>query len=153
MAINNFRNRQETFCKTKDEFILCASTAAHCDKENVRIIKCVISEEEAKAKLNAYLQKENTPITNSIKSVNPKVIHKEYYPVIGTYFFVSEVEYDYDYSVRGMQVAGFPKKRGCSIEEFICVETLQNATHYALSLVAGKHLKATLPDPIFSDEF
>ena len=144
MAIKKYLDRKQSLTESREDYVRIAAIMASCDKENIRIIKSKISEDEAEAKLKAFLETSditvkrgiNAKLLNAIKGAGKPILHKEYYSVIASYFHISEVEYDYSYVLNGNTCNITPKRKGANIDFSVFVETLDG--RYYQTLVGEK---------------
>lgn len=140
MAIEKYSKRDDAMSNKMEDYVRIAHIMAECDAENVRVIKSKISEDEAKAKLEAFLNTKDISVSRGLpaklidairKAGEPK-IRKEYFSVIASYFNLSSVEFSYSYMYNGNLINMSPRRYNIDMDFSVFVETLDGRYHQTI---------------------
>lgn len=157
MAFEKISKRSDDLVDNKAEYARVAAIMADCTPEDVLVVGCKLTEEDAKAKLQSFLDTSNISVSRginakllkAIKAATP-VMRKEYYGVIMSYFNVSKVEYGYSYRLNGNLINMNPKVVNCSNMNFtVSVETLDGRYYQDM---AGKRTLMRAWDGLLESE-
>ena len=132
MAIPKYSKRSDSLIGTKEEWAKHSAIMADCSEDDILVVKCKISEEDARRKVEAMIEDSgsgilyavNSKLFDALKKAGAPTVHKEYYGVISTYFHVSALEYDYYYALNGNSIHINPKKATANMDFCAAVETL-----------------------------
>lgn len=132
MAITKYSKRSDSLISTKEEYARHSSIMAECKEDDILVVKCKITEEQAREKVEAMIADNgsgllygvNFKLIEALRKASTPVVHKEYYSVIASYFHISEIEFDYSYSLNGDVINMSPKRVSANMDFCAAVETL-----------------------------
>lgn len=157
MAIKKYSNRSDALIGTKEKYAKSASIMASCDVDDILVVGCKITENEAREKVDTLLNKNdasmqlgvNSKLIKALREAKEPVLHKEYYSVIASYFHISKVEYDYSYRLNGNVIHINPKTASANMDFCAAVETLDG--RYKQS-IAGQRTHLDIWDDLLESE-
>jgi hypothetical protein len=157
MAIAKYTTRAEALINSKEEYVRISSIMAECEPENVLIVGCKLTEDDARAKVADFLANEKLPtdrgvngkLAQALRNAATPTVRKEYYSVIASYFHISEVEYDYSYRLNGNVIDMSPKRVGANMDFIAAVETLDGRYYQTLM---GKRTPMNMWDDLLESE-
>ena len=132
MAIPKYSKRSDSLLGTREEYARNAAIMAECSEDDILVVKCKITEEQAREKVEAMIADDgsgmlyavNFKLIEALRKANAPIVHKEYYSAITSYFHISEIEFDYSYTLKGDVINMSPKRVSANMDFCAAVETL-----------------------------
>lgn len=157
MRMKKYQNRKESLLSNKEDYVRNATVMFDCNADDVRIVGCKITEQEARDKVRAALNAKDAAmqlgvhykLVDALKTAAEPIVHKEYYSVIASWFHISKIEYDYSYRLNDNVINMSPVQMNVAMNFCAAVETLDG--RYRQS-IAGKRTDLSIWDDLLESD-